>query len=359
MAGAGSDLGGPRLQETMQGDKTMRKGLSILLAIAVAAGLEAKQVMKTGTTAATFLKVDVGARGVGMGGAFVSMAEDATAMYWNPAGLARVKGNEAVFSHAQWIADIRMSYAGVAVNLGNMGNFGVSAQFESMDEMERTTILQPDGTGEMFGAGSYAMGLSYARNLTDRFSIGMSAKFIHEQIYHSAANGAAMDIGALFDTQFYGMKIGMSITNYGTKMQIEGRDMQTQKDPEPTVSGNNENIAAYLKTNAYELPLLFRVGVSVDVLKGYGKSNLILAVDALHPNDDYESLNVGCEYVFNQMFSVRAGYKSLFNKESEEGLSLGAGVHYTVGGMRLMLDYAFRDFGVLKDIQKFTIGLGF
>jgi hypothetical protein len=187
----------------------------------------------------------------------------------------------------------------------------------------------------------------------------MTAKFIREQIFHSTANGAALDIGTLFDTQFYGMKIGMSISNYGTKMRIEGQDMQTQKDPEPTVSGNNEKIPAYLKTDAYDLPLLFRVGVSMDVLKGYGNSNLILAVDALHPNDDSESVNVGCEYVFNKMFSLRGGYKSLFNKESEEGLSLGAGINYTVGGVRLMLDYAYHDFGVLKDIQKITIGLGF
>jgi hypothetical protein len=337
----------------------MRKGLNILLVIAFAVGLGAKEVTKTGTTAATFLKVDVGARAVGMGSAYVSVVKDATAMYWNPAGLARVEGNEAVFSYAKWIADIGISYAGVVVNLGNFGNIGVSGQFLTMDEMERTTILQPDGTGEMFDAGSYAFGLSYARNLTDRFSIGMTAKFIQERIYHSTANGAALDIGVLYDTQLNGMKIGMSITNYGTKMRISGRDMQTQMDPDPTVSGNNENIPAYLKTDAFDLPLLFRIGVSMDVLKGYGNSNLIVAVNALHPNDDYESVNVGCEYIFNKMFAIRAGYKSLFNNESEEGLSLGAGLYYPIGNVQLMLDYAYRDFGVLNYIQKFTIGLGF
>ncbi|MFC1569325.1 PorV/PorQ family protein [bacterium] len=337
----------------------MRKGFYILLVIAMATGLGAKQITKTGTTAATFLKVDVGARAVGMGSAYVSVVEDATAMFWNPAGLARIQGNETLFSHAKWIADISMSYAGIAVNLGNIGNIGVSSQFQTMDEMERTTILEPDGTGEMFNAGSYAFGLSYARNLTERFSIGMSVKFIQERIFHSTANGAAFDVGALFDTQLYGMKIGMSITNYGTKMRMGGRDMQMQVDPDPTVEGNNENIPGYLKTDAFDLPLMFRVGISMDVLKGVGNSNLILAVDALHPNDDYESLNVGCEYVFNRMFSIRAGYKSLFNDESEEGLSLGAGINYHMGGVRLMLDYAYHDFGVLNYIQKITIGLGF
>ena len=70
-------------------------------------------------------------------------------------------------------------------------------------------------------------------------------------------------------------------------------------------------------------------------------------------------MNVGCEYVFNKMFSIRAGYKTLFNDESEEGLGLGAGMSYPLGSMRLMLDYAYHDFGVLNDIQKITIGLGF
>ena len=337
----------------------MRRIMSILLVIAVGMGIEARAVTKTGTTSAPFLTVDVGARGVGMGSAYVSVVEDATAMYWNPAGLARIKGNEAVFCHTQWIADIGMSFAGVAINMGNMGTLGVSAQFETMADMERTTINFPDGTGEMFSAGSYAFGLSYGRNLTDRFSIGMTAKFIHEQIYHSTASGAAMDIGALFDTQFYGMKIGMSISNYGTKMQMGGRDLQTQKDIDASISGNNQNINAYLATDAYDLPLLFRVGISMDVLKGYGKSNLILAVDALHPNDDVESINVGGEYIFNHMVSIRGGYKSLFNKYSEEGWSLGGGLNYPVGGIRLMLDYAYHDFGRLKDIQKITIGIGF
>ncbi|MBN2514190.1 MAG: PorV/PorQ family protein [Sedimentisphaerales bacterium] len=365
----------------------MRKALNILLVIAVAAGLDAKQVTKTGTTAATFLKVDTGARAVGIGSAYVSVVDDATAMYWNPAGLARIKGNEAVFSHAKWIADIGMSYAGVAVNLGNLGNVGMGGQFETMDEMERTTILQPDGTGEMFDAGSYAICLSYARNLTDRFSFGMSAKFIHERIYHSTANGAALDIGVLFDTQLHGMKIGMSITNYGTKMRIGGRDVQTQIDPDPTVSGNNENITAYMKTDAFELPLLFRIGISLDVLKGKGNSNLILAMDAMHPNDNVESLNVGIEYAFNNIIFLRAGHSNLgSHKEKKQvieqlpdgyfekivseskfgtaegyegGLSLGAGLKYALSGVEISFDYAYRDFGVLNDIQKFTIGLGF
>jgi len=336
------------------------KKITILVFMILVIALQAGAVTKVGTTAAGFLNIDVGSRALGMGGAYVAVADDITAMYWNPAGVARLKTAQTAFTHTKWLADVNFNYAAVVVPLGAIGNVGANATFLTMDEMERTTIAEPEGTGEMFDAGSYAFGLSYARDLTDRFSIGFNFKYVNEKIYHSTASGAAFDIGTIFDTQYYGLKIGMSITNYGTKMQMGGRDMLIQADIDPQISGNNENINANLNTDSYDLPLMFRVGVSMDLLKGKGNSNLIVAVDALHPNDDVESVNVGAEYGFNKMFFLRGGYKSLFASDSEEGLCLGAGFSYSVPGAgTLMLDYAYEDFGVLKDVQLFTIGLGF
>jgi hypothetical protein len=334
-------------------------GTAMILLLSGAA-LFGQKVSKAGTTAAGFLNVDVGARAVGMGGAFVAVAEDATAIYWNPAGVARIPGPEALFSHSRWLADIAFNFAAFILPLGNFGTLGAGATFVSMDEMERTTILQPEGTGERFTAGIYSVGLCYARNLTDRFSIGFHFKFISERIYNSTARGAAFDIGTLFDTQLYGLKIGMSISNYGTKMQLQGRDLLIQTDIDPLTAGNSNTINANLQTDAYELPLIFRVGLSMDVLKGAGDSNLILSLDALHPNDDMESVNIGGEYVFHKAYALRAGYKSLFARDSEEGVSFGAGLRYRVGGtVFLNIDYAYHDFGVLKDVQKFSVGLRF
>lgn len=320
----------------------------------------AQRITKVGTTAAGFLNIDVGARAVSMGGAFVSVAEDATAMFWNPSGIARLPEPEAIFSYTRWIADITFNYAAIVVPLGDIGTVGASATFLTMDDMDRTTVLQPEGTGETFDAGSYALGLSYARGLTDRFSIGFNLKYINEKIYHSIAQGMAFDIGTLFTTQFNDLKIGMSISNFGTKMQMGGRDLLVQHDVNPTISGNNENINADLKTDRYDLPLMFRVGVSMDMLKGLGNSNLVISIDALHPNDDTESLNLGGEWVFNRMFALRAGFKSLFSRDSEEGLTLGAGLNYKLmGSTSIKIDYAWENFGVFKEIQKFTIGLKF
>jgi hypothetical protein len=339
----------------------MKKLTYFLFAVELLAGgaVMSQEVTKVGTTAAGFLNIDVGARAIGMGGAYVAVADDITSMYWNPAGIARLDRAEAQFSHTRWIADVSFNYAAFALPLGNVGTVGVNATFLSMDEMERTTVFEPDGTGETFSAGSYAFGLAYGRDLTDRFSIGFNFKYIHEKIYHSTATGAAFDIGTLFDTQYNGLKIGMSISNYGTKMQMGGRDMLIQTDIDPLISGNNQNINADLKTDRFDLPLMFRVGVSMDVLKGVGNSNLILSIDALHPNDDVESVNVGGEYWFNGMFALRGGYKSMFARDSEEGLCLGAGMHYTVMGSTIAIEYAYQDFGVLNEVQMFTIGLGF
>lgn len=339
----------------------MRKLLLIFAVVSTtAAAGYAQKVTKVGTTAAGFLNIGVGAKAIAMGGAYVAVAADATAMFWNPAGIARLPQAEALFDHSNWIADINFDYAGIVVPLGNWGTLGANATFLTMDKMERTTVFQPEGTGETFDAGSYAFGLSYARNLTDRFSIGFNVKYVNEHIYHSNAYAVALDVGTLFTTRLNGMQIGMSISNFGTKMAMSGRDVLVQHDTDPTVSGNNENINANLVTDHFELPLNFQVGVSMDLLKGAGNSNLIVAVDALHPNDDVESINIGGEYVFNRIFSLRGGYKTLFARGSEEGFTLGAGLFTKViGNTALKFDYAYQDFGVLENIQKFSVALRF
>jgi long-subunit fatty acid transport protein len=322
--------------------------------------LFSQKVTKVGTTAAGFLNIDVGARAVGMGGAYVSVSNDPTAIYWNPAGLTKVREATVLFNHTSWIADLNFNFASIVIPLPNSATFGAGAVFLTMDDMERTTITYPMGTGEMFGMGSYAFSITYAQNLTDRFSIGGSIKYIHEYIYHSKATGIALDIGTLFETQFNGLMIGMSISNYGSKMQMLGRDMLVQSDIDQQIHGNNESINANLQTDTYNLPLIFRVGIGMDVLKGTKNSNLILAMDAVHPNDDVEYINVGAEYTFNKMFSIRCGYKKLFSNESEEGLTFGCGIHYRIAGStELRLDYAYQDFGILTNVPYFTLAFRF
>ena len=317
-------------------------------------------VTKVGTTAAGFLMIDVGSRANGMGSAFVSIADDATAMYWNPAGIAGIDGFEATFCNSKWIGDLGFTYTGAVQSLGQLGNIGINATFLTMEEIERTTIAYPDGSGEYFDAGCYAVGLSYARKLTDNFSIGFNTKLINERMYHSSASGFALDIGALFDTQLSGLKLGMCISNYGTKMHLDGRDLQVQHDISESISGNNDLINARLQTDYFDLPLLFRFGVSMDVLKGFMNSNLILSADALHPSDDTEYINLGAEYKLFNLLSLRVGLKQLFAKDSEQGLTFGGGIHYKLRGTTTFyFDYSYSDFGLLNSVNIFSVGLAF
>ena len=184
------------------------------------------ELTKTGTTVANYLNIDVGSRAVSMGGSFVSIANDVTAMYWNPSGIARIEKNSALFNHTKWIADIDLNFVGIVVPLSTIGNIGVSAKFLTMDQMERTTIESPDGNGELFDAGSYVFGVSYGRNLTDQFSIGATFKYIQETIYNSSASAIAFDIGTLFTTGFNNLQIGMVISNANGRE----RSPRTDKD---------------------------------------------------------------------------------------------------------------------------------
>ncbi len=322
-------------------------------------GQSASDVSKVGTTSAAFLEIGVGARAIGMGSAFVAVADDGSALYWNPSGLARLKKSEVVFSHSQWLADTKLNFAGIVLPIGAFGTFGASITILSMDEMMVRTVFEPEGTGEMFDASDMVLGVTYAKNLTHRFSIGFNAKYIRQNIWHMSASSIAFDIGTLFTTQFNNMRIGMSISNFGNKMKLDGRDTRIFHDVDPEKYGNNDLINAYLETEKWSLPLIFRVGVAMDVLKSRYNC-FTVAIDALHPNNNYESVNLGMEYTFNNFISLRFGYKSLFLDDSEQGLTAGVGLRQNfVGKVSLKFDYAYADFGVLHNAQRFSMGIEF
>lgn len=151
----------------------------------------------------------------------------------------------------------------------------------------------------------------------------------------------------------------MSITNFGPKMQLSGATTQVLYDPDPNTSGNNSSIVANIQTDTWDLPLTFRVGVGYQPLKTEDNT-ITVSLDALHLSDNYESLNVGAEYCYDDFISLRAGYKSLFLPDSEESFSLGFGLkQLLMGNIALKVDYAYQDFGRLNSIQKFTFGITF
>jgi hypothetical protein len=236
---------------------------------------------------------------------------------------------------------------------------GVSLNSLNYGDWERvTTVEEPEGTGEYWQASDMAIALSYARNMTDRFSIGASMKYIHQQIYNESASTVAVDLGLLFITQFNGLQIGASIRNFGGSMEMRGRDLITQVDLDPESDGNNENIVSYLKTDTWAIPLTYVIGFSMPVINS-NWNRLILAADVMRPTNDAQTLNVGADWKIADMVSIRAGYQSMFKTERENGLTLGLGIDLEISGMAFVFDYSFQSFGKLGMLNTTSLALTF
>ena len=319
------------------------------------------QVSKTGTTAAKFLSIGIGPKANAMGGAFTSIANDASSLYWNPAGAADLTKYEAMFSYTSLYKDlgINLNYIALVIPADEFGTFGVSVTALDYGEMDVTTELYPEGTGEKFSASSYAFGLSYARNITQSFSAGITVKYITEGIFNSTADGIAFDVGTIFKTPFFGIKFASIITNYGSKMQITGEDLLIRYDADPNRNGNNQTVDAYYKTERFELPLKLQIGISRD-FQFLRDQKLTVSVDAIHPNDNSEYLNFGGELSFlNNLIALRGGYKGLFLKDNQEGLTLGAGLNYALGVFEVGFDYSYQNYKYLSYTHSFGVNLKF
>jgi hypothetical protein len=335
---------------------------SLLSVVLPASTAHAQQIGRVGTTAAPFLKIGVGGRALGMGEAYTTQAEDITGIYWNPAGLAHISKIQVLLNHYDYIADLRFNFGAIAIPVAGFGTIGSFIGFLGMPDIERTTIQFPNGTGERVSATSFVIGLSYARSLTDRFAIGGNVKYVRETIWHSIADGIAFDVGVFYRTFFKNVKIGMSVTNFGTEMQMNGRDMLIQHDIDDTFEGNNENIGGHLDTDGFPLPILFRVGISANILEDFftlEDYDWILAVDAVHPSDNKEYLNTGMEVKIHNMISLRAGYRQLLLEDREGGLTFGFGLNVSVMGAEVNVDYANVDFGRLDRQNKFSLIFSF
>jgi len=334
----------------------MRKFLIIFLTL-VTATLQGQS--KVGSTAAPFLNIGIGPRAIAMGGAFVATANDVSSLYWNSAGAAKMNGSGALFAHSSWFADIKYNWAGAVIDLGDAGVFGASITSLDYGEMELTTLREPEGTGGTFGASDMAIALTYAKALTDRFSIGGTVKYISQNIWNSSASTVALDFGVLFHSDIAGLRIGATISNLGGDMRISGKDLNVQHDVDQTIFGNNDQILATLDTDNWPLPLTFKIGLAMDIIE-MENHVVTIAADALHPSDNKESVNVGMEYHLFNMIALRAGYKSLFLDNTEEGLTLGFGLNYDfTDSFGLSIDYAYQTFGLLNDTQHFSIGVNF
>ncbi len=316
---------------------------------------------KVGSTSMQFLKVMPCARATALGDAYSVLAAGAEALFWNPSGLALVNIQEVSFTYTDWIFDTRQGALSYALPLGDMGGIGLQLLYADFGEFEETSLAAPyiknptapGMTGRTFHPFSYLVGITYARNLTDRFSVGVSAKYAHESLFNGQqatamvsqgvyeevntwGNGFLFDLGIRYNTGFRSMEIAASVQNFGGNVQF----------------GKESN----------PVPLQFRFGIAADLLGKDGllftgeQNRLGVAFDLFQPNDYDQQEHVGLEYEFDGTFALRAGYK--FNYDYE-GLTLGAGVRQTLGALRLALDYSYGSIGpYLGTVQRISLGVG-
>ena len=198
--------------------------------------------------AGEFLSLGVGARPLGMGGSFVAVADDATSAFWNPGGISRMPRTELVVSHAEWLVNTDLNWVGLVFKMDENNAIALAVNQLDYGQEEITTHLAQDGTGAFWKAQDLSIALTYGRNLTDRFSIGLTAKYITQTIWNESASSWALDVGLLFFTPLEGLRLGMNISNFGTEMKLDGDDLLLPADIDPTNTGNNSNISSKLET---------------------------------------------------------------------------------------------------------------
>ncbi len=291
---------------------------------------------KVGTFDGQFLKIPVGARAEGMGGAFVGVADDPSAVFWNAAGIARIDADksELQFNHANWIADLRFDQVAYVFHVKRLpGTWAVHARSLSMNPMIETTSYQPDpnqGTGQTFDAGMMTAGVTYARSFTDKFSAGVTGSLVHEGLADLSQQTFTFDIGTLYDVGALGMKIGMAISSIGSQIKFIDREAR--------------------------IPSIFRVGTSATVMQS-ANQKLLASFEFSHPPDNSERLNVGGEYSFHKYVFLRGGYN--INYDSER-LAAGMGLRFPVSVVGMSdLDYAYTDMGDLGSVHRFSLKFAF
>jgi long-subunit fatty acid transport protein len=264
----------------------------------------------------------------------VAVADDASSVYWNPAGIARMEGSTVAVHHLNWVADVNVTQAAYVFKLGFLpGMLAVDARALYMSEMERTTVYHPDGDGTYFDAGYSSFGLSYARSLTDKFSVGGRASLVHAGLDDLTSDVFAFDIGTLYDTGSRSLKIGMQIANMGFS-----------------------ELSYIDESRSSKIPILFRVGASMNLVSALNHQ-VVGTGEFSHPPDNSEHLNFGGEWTFKDFFSLRGGYFFGYDVETFSG---GMGVQFPTSiSSETRFDYSYTDLQELSGAHRFSLEVQF
>jgi hypothetical protein len=339
-----------------------------------------------GGSAGEFLLLGAGARGAALGGAYAALATDITALYYNPGGLAQLARPGFIVTSNSYVADTRYSWAGIGFPMaGGVRAIGVSIGSFGFGDQPVYTIADPEGDGRTYSVRQTFISGTYAQNFSDRFSAGISLKFISDRLGSAKASGFAVDFGTNFHASVGARPIRASfvIQNLGTNLKHDGSDLGVGVIREPplgTVDVPQEPQSANLNTTAWTLPVLFRVGVAMDLVS-QGSNRLTVLSEFTQPNNNKPGAGAGLEWAMSNLggrgfsLAARASYSIqpdnqtddiVFGMPTQEsagsftadGLALGGGIEYGRGTTKLGFDYAWKSMGTLGSVNFLSFSIG-
>ncbi len=307
---------------------------------------------RAGISAYQFLKIGTGARGVALGETFIAIGNDASTLYWNPAGLVQFTDNEVTFSHSEYVADIKHEFFGAAYHLTPSDALGFSVISLHMADMPVTTEAQPFGTGQMFTFGDLALGLTYARKMTDQFSFGVTIRYVDETLDVLHMRSALADIGTYYWTGLGSARFAVVVTNFGPDVAPSGE--VTEFD------GTTVNTF-----QSFSPPTQFKLGFAMEPLQDEHQ-RITTSLELHHPNDNAENLHFGIEYQWERYLFLRAGVMRTIgerllgvNNSSSGDVTAGLGVAVPTSYSEIHVDYAYANFNALGSVHRISVGFSF
>jgi long-subunit fatty acid transport protein len=296
---------------------------------------------RAGISTAQFLKIGVGGRAAALGESFVAISDDASALYWNPAGLAQFSDNQVIFSHNMWLVDINHDFLGAVYHLDADNSFGISLTSLSMDKMPVTTEFTPFGNGEFFSFSDIALSVTYARRMTEQFSFGGTVKYIEETLDKLKMRGVMMDLGTYYRTGLGTTRFAVAVSNFGAELAPDG---------EVVLVGNRKKS----EWQSFAPPTIFRIGFALEPYQD-DENILTTSIQLNHPNDNSENVSIGVEYSWSKLLFLRGGYKI---NVDEQDYSFGAGINVPISIAQFTFDYAYANFERLGSAHRLSIILG-
>lgn len=301
---------------------------------------------RAGTSSGTFLRIGVGARAVGLGESFVAVANDPSAIYWNPAGLAALLRREVAVSVVEWPADVDYGHVTLVLPVRKLGG-SIGLQFGVLaTRMDETTELQPLGTGRSFSYSDVVMGATYARRWTDKLLVGAGLKYVHEdlgsQVGGPTTGAMLLDVGSIYYLGLGSVRIATSLTSFGPQMRPSG----------DWVSPATGEVRQY---DGFDPPMMFRYGLAFEPMEN-ANQRLTTAFEVNQPADNEQVLKAGAEWQYLRRFALRSGYN--FSADALK-LSAGAGFVADLHPAQMNVDYAWTDGGPLGSVHRVTLGVRF